>query len=233
MQQLVPLLYRHGHLFSPEFMEFLRPRLALGLNASFSQGSSGLWYTNIVVGRLTNNIMIGGWLNDTAAVKAGEVLLSQWLNFAEDNGGVFIHEYSSTFYFWNDFNGLLPAAQYFNAAFPGRTNRLQAVLDQLFAHLSSAYFPATRTMTGPHSRDYNFLTGKFGMIRGVWGSGVMGMTLAFLDPDASSVTAEHLSDLQNAVLHHALITDDGYRPPCSLLALAASTGQREVRSRQM
>ena len=40
--QLVPLLYRHGHLFSPALVEFLRPRLALGLAASSAQGSADL-----------------------------------------------------------------------------------------------------------------------------------------------------------------------------------------------
>jgi hypothetical protein len=234
--QLVPLLYRHGHLFSPALVGFLRPRLALGLKASSAQGSHDLWYTNIVIGKITNEIMIGSWLNDSAAVSTGEARLSHWLNFTQDNEGVFIHEYSSTFYFWNDFNALAPAAQYYQHAAPissgGRTNRLHAVLDQLFAHLGSAYFPPTRTMTGPHSRDYNFLTGKFYIIRGVWGAGIEGITMAFLDSDASSVTAAHLSDLEHAVLYHALITNDGYRPPCSLVALATSPGVREVRSRQ-
>eukprot|EP01045_Picozoa_sp_COSAG04_P019269 COSAG04_NODE_1857_length_5376_cov_16.572295_6_plen_73_part_00 len=54
-------------------------------------------YTNILIGKITNEIMIGGWLNDTAAVDRGEARLSHWLNFTRDNQGVFIHEYSSTF----------------------------------------------------------------------------------------------------------------------------------------
>ena len=83
--QLVPLLYRHGHQFSPDLVNFLRPRLALGLRKSSRQGSSGLWYTNILIGKITNNILIGGWLNDTKAVNAGEALLTQWLGYMCDN----------------------------------------------------------------------------------------------------------------------------------------------------
>ena len=228
--QLVPLLYRHGHRFSPDFDAFLRPRLALGLRASWTQGSAGLWYTNILIGKITNNILIGGWLNDSQSVAEGEQLLDQWLNFRLDNSDVFVHEYESTFYFWNDFNALLPAAQYSRGS--RAAARLLAATDQLFAHLAANYFAPTRTMVAPHSRDYNFLTGKFYIIRGVWGSGVMGMTLAFLDPDMSAVTAPTLSDLENAVLYHALTTDDGYRPPCELIELAASGEVREVRSKQ-
>jgi hypothetical protein len=78
----------------------------------------------------------------------------------------------------------------------------------------------------------NFLTGKFYIVRGVWGAGIMGITMSFLDPDSSSVTPSHLSDLQHAVLYHTLTTNGGYRPPCELITLAASDDPREVRSRQ-
>ena len=230
--QLVPLLYRHGHLFSPAFLDFLRPKLKLGLNFSFSASSSGLWYTNILVARITNNILMGRWLNEPTAVAEGEALLDQWLNFTHDNANVFIHEYASTFYFWNDLNALLPAAQYYHTSESRPTNRLRAVADQVFAHMSASYFPPTATMTGPHSRDYNFLDGKFYIVRGVWGTGIMGFTTVFLDHDDSAVTAAHLSDLQNAVLYHTITTDDGYRPPCDLVALGRSQEGREVRSLQ-
>eukprot|EP01052_Picozoa_sp_SAG31_P011925 SAG31_NODE_687_length_12813_cov_2.597216_7_plen_708_part_00 len=234
--QLVPLLYQHGHLLSPELIKLLRPKIMLGLRASFAQGSSDLWYTNILIGRITNNILLGTWLNDSSVVAEGEQLLDHWLNYTHDNNGVLIHEYASTFYFWNDLNALMPASQYYRTSSSRPTNRLLAVTDQLFAHLSAGYFPPTRTMTGPHSRDYAFLDGKFYIVRGVWGAGIMGITMAFLDPDAHSVTAAHLSDLQNAVLYHALITEGGYRPPCALVDLAAgdntSSVIRHVRSRQ-
>jgi hypothetical protein len=230
--QLVPLLYRYGHLFSPQFLDFLRPKLARGLGFSFSAGSDGLWYTNILIARITNNILIGSWLNDTTAVTKGEALLDTWLNFTHDNDGVFIHEYESTFYFWNDINALMPAAQYYRTSASRPINRLRAVTDQLVAHMAASYFPPTRTMTGPHSRDYAFLDGKFYIIRSVWGSGIMGAALAFFDSDANAVTAAHLSDLQNAVLYHTITTDDGYRPPCELVGLARSLEAREVHSRQ-
>ena len=230
--QLVPLLYRYGHLFSPQFLDFLRPKLARGLKFSFSASSSGLWYTNILIARITNNILIGSWLNDTTAVAKGEALLDTWLNFTHDNDGVFIHEYESTFYFWNDINALMPAAQYYQTSGSRPINRLRAVTDQVFAHMAASYFPPTHTMTGPHSRDYAFLDGKFYIIRGVWGGGIMGFTTAFFDPNASAVTALHLSDLQNAVLYHTITTDDGYRPPCEVVALAGSLEPRQVHSRQ-
>ena len=59
LQQLSPLLHGYGHMLDPAFLRALRPRLQLAMEASWSCGSD-LTYTNIVLGRVANNVSVPG-----------------------------------------------------------------------------------------------------------------------------------------------------------------------------
>ena len=102
--------------------------------------------------------------------------LDEWITYTNEYG---VHEYDSTFYYWNDLNGLFPAVAY--APSHALRAKFTAVADFLFADMAANYFVPSKTLAGPHSRDYNFLTGRFYMVRSVWGSGILAVTATYLD----------------------------------------------------
>lgn len=153
--QLGPALVSKGHLLPAEVAAGLRPQLKLALAAAFGQGG-GLPYTNIALSRAATAAVLGGWLDDSDTITAGEKLLDQWMNYTARFG---LHEYESTDYFWNDLNAMLPSAQHA----PTKRLRLKfaAVADYLFALIAVHFFPPTNALAGAHSRDYTFLNGRF------------------------------------------------------------------------
>ena len=88
----------------------------------------------------------------------GYKLLAQWLSFTA-NGG--IHEFTSPTYSHVQLNALYMG--YLYSRRDGARAHFGRSLDYLWSELMASYLPASGTLTGPHSRDYDFLLGH-GMV---------------------------------------------------------------------
>ena len=183
-------------------------------------------YSNMFFMGMVNAIICGevpGIVNTTAATKAanhGYLLLENWLTYAANAGN---HEFDSPTYYWVQFNALGLGCMY--ARNTTRRAQLCGILEHLWADVALNYFFPTETLSGPHSRDYDFLYGHGALqvLTYINGLGQHPPICEFHDAHC-----ERTDDGQNAlVLLHAL---HGYKPKASTLRLA-TIPTRTVQSR--
>jgi hypothetical protein len=170
-------------------------------------------YTNIYLMKTVNLILLGQITLDDAALAAGEKMLDDWLAYTRSNG---IGEYDSPTYDKVDANDLDMGLLY--AEKPATKAKFRAALDYLWTDISANYFPGRRSLSGPHSRDYDFLEGRGGI-------DVFFAVYGWNPPPDKLVEL----DLESAALLQSEL-DGGYRPPESLRALRERP-QRWVLSR--
>ena len=159
----------------------------------------------------------------------GKELLQEWLVYASKAGN---HEFDSPTYYWVQMNalGLGCMTERREATKP---ETICQILEHLWADVAANYFAPTETLSGPHSRDYDFLYGH-GALQVL--TYVNGLGRSPPVCEVKDAHCERTNDGQNALtLLNAIRARDGssvgHRPAASTLGLSRIAPSREVRSR--
>jgi len=151
MQPVGVIWLRHGGKLSAAFQEEAGPHVRAAI-AAIHRHSVPVKYSNIYLMKLANLLLLGEAIGDGAAVAEGKANFETWLAFTRANG---VTEYDSPTYSPIQVDCLALAHNLISD--PALKARLRAALDFYWADLAANYFPGRETMTGPASRDYNFL----------------------------------------------------------------------------
>ena len=153
----------------------------------------------------------------TAAAQHGYDLLDKWLIYAASAGN---HEFDSPTYYWVQMNALSLGCMY--AKNTMQKKKICSILEHLWADVASSFFQPTETLSGAHSRDYDFLYGHGALqvLTYINGLGTHPPICEFKDAHC-----ERTDDGQNAlVLLNAWHARDdsgiGHKPLSSTLALS-------------
>ena len=170
---------------------------------------------------------VNATLGAATAAHGYDTLLANWVNYSHTAGN---HEFNSPTYYWVQMNALALGCMY--AKRPEGKHTFCQILTHVWANVAANWFEPTETMTGAHSRDYDFLYGHGALqvITYVNGLGTHAPVCEFRDAHC-----ERTTDGQNAltllnVLHARDGSGIGYAPPKDALALARLP-VREVRSK--
>jgi len=216
-EPLGPLLINYGKQFSPQFLQGLYPHIKAAI-AGIENHHVEVSYTNIYLMKATNLLLLGQYLNDTAAINEGETQLDGWIAYTRQNG---IHEFDSPTYYEVDLASLEEGHRY--AANPEDRKKYAAILNYFWTDLAANYFAAAQKISGPYSRDYDFLRGQGRLANQIIAAGI-----APFDPKnplifGSGPNIECVFLLDN-------LRPGGYWPGPAIVNLAHG-GTREVTSR--
>jgi hypothetical protein len=156
-QPLGPILTGYGTNLSPEFKKWLRPHIDAVLIA-MRKHNVPVTYTNIYLMKAVDFILLGAAIDDQAALWEGVDLLDKWIAYTKQAG---IHEYDSPTYYACDLNSLLMGFLF--SPDKVTASKFRSVLDYFWQDIAANYFSPTQTMSGAHSRDYDFLQGSGGV----------------------------------------------------------------------
>jgi hypothetical protein len=176
-------------------------------------------YTNIWLSNAAAQLILSGVAGLDAKV-AGDALsqgigeLTSWNDLARTSGVI---EYDSPTYYSADLEALEPAY-----VFAGMMQRrvLQQALDRLWGDIADDYFPARESLSGAHSRNYDFVTGYGGID---WFTYMLGWR-----PDAPQTAAEPA--IERAILLELLQHTDAYAPGAAIVAANATCAPKVVKS---
>jgi len=117
-------------------------------------------YTNIYLMKTANLITLGEALVSYGpkAQKAAEAGYYFWQRWVEYTGAAGLHEFDSPTYTGVQLNGLYIISLY--AKCEKHRSSATQVIDFLWSGIAASWFPAGQLLSGPHSRDYDFLFGK-------------------------------------------------------------------------
>ena len=212
-QAIAPILDLYGDKLSPAFKAEMTPHIRAFFVALKRRQMRTPAYTNIFLMRAVNMLLMGEAIGDMGATAQGYRWLDEWTAYTAATG---IHEFDSPTYTAVDLNSLYLG--YRLARRPGAREQFKAALDLFWADCAANYFAGRGGLSGPHSRDYDFVGG--------WGGG-MGYYYAAngLPDDGTS----NMLDFER--VYPVLNTQPGnYRPDARLLALARLP-ERVIRSR--
>jgi hypothetical protein len=190
----------------------LVPRLEAGFDAIERHGVCPS-YTNICLIQLAENLALGQALGRTldpslrrfgqARIRAGERRLDEWLRFTRAYG---IHEFDSPTYTEVALEALLAAF----AAAPDVVTRqdVRAALDYFWSDVAANTFAGRGSLTGPHSRSYDFIAGQGGLTVSMYLEGLRD-ELPSQAPDGSKI------------LLWLNLADGGYQPAAGALCWSA------------
>lgn len=151
-----PLLLGYGGNLSGGFKEWLKPHIVASFNA-LRKHKVPVSYTNIYLMKTTNLILMGMAVGDQAAKADGEKMLDTWIAYTRQSG---IHEFDSPTYYSTDLHSLYMLYIY---ATDETRAKAKACLDYICGDIAANYFPYGAQLSGPHSRDYDFLDGGGGL----------------------------------------------------------------------
>ena len=191
-------------------------------------------YSNMYFMGMVNSILCGEGnitgINATlghSAAKNGYSLLSDWKSFAAQAGN---HEFNSPTYYWVQINAIQLGCMYSTTA---AKEDLCQILDHIWANVAANYFYPTEAMSGPHSRDYDFLFGHGALQVHTYING-LGTHPPVCETDDAH--CERTTDGQNALVYlNALRVRDGsgigHRVPELILQLSLISPVRIVESK--
>ncbi len=235
--------YEFGDRFNATDRAWIRAAIARGA-AAYHGNSSGTWvragsgdagvdvsYNNMYYMGMVNGILFGEIAGDGDATRHGYRLLENWLAYAQ---AADLHEFSSPTYYWVQINALYMGHLY--ARRPGARRIFSALLDHTWADVCANYFAPAQVISGPHSRDYDFLFGHGALGTHLYAQGLPGMTHMVCE-DADS-HCERADNAQNVfallnMMHAAGDGDgdgDGYVVPAAIFNLTRAP-VREVSGR--
>jgi hypothetical protein len=201
MQAIGPLLKHYGGRLDPGF----RAELERHVRAAFPclrRHQVPVSYTNIFLMKTVNLILLGEAVGDQGVAAEGYRQLDDWVAYTRQAG---IHEFASPTYYSTDLGSLLMGCLY--AARPGAQRTFPRILDYFWADIAANSFAPRQDLSGPHSRDYDFLGGDGGLLLNMALVGLR-QELGPAKPDPEKVFL-----LENGLNH-------GYTPPAAILALA-------------
>jgi len=146
-----PILLGHGERLSAGFKKELTPHMRAALVALRSHNVP-VSYTNIYVMNTVNTILLAQAVDDHDALARGTRQLDNWIDYTRSNG---IHEFDSPTYYCTTLNSLGLGYRY--AGQSETRAKFKSILDYLWKDIAANYFAGARRLSGPHSRDYDFL----------------------------------------------------------------------------
>jgi len=150
MQPLGPILTHYSAQLSPTTLAAASVFIKNAYPAIISQNIP-VSYTNIYVMEFVALILSGEWNNDLVMANEGYHRMYLWWMELKNNG---IHEYDSPFYTAADLQSLLMG--YDNASWSPGKAWFKTALDYIWTDLAANYFSPRGSLSGPHSRDYDF-----------------------------------------------------------------------------
>jgi hypothetical protein len=154
MQAIGPIWLGYGQYFSAGFKQEMAPHLRAAL-AAIRRHQVKVTYTNMFLMKTVNLILVGEAAGDDAAAAEGYANLDEWMAWTRLEG---ICEFDSPTYYAVDLSSLATGCRY--AARPAARANFKAILDYLWRDIAANFFPARGSLSGPHSRDYDFLRGE-------------------------------------------------------------------------
>jgi hypothetical protein len=211
-QAIGPMLIAYGDKLSPRFKKDLEPHIRAAFAAMDRRNFKTPAYTNIFLMRAVSMILMGEAIGDNKAADTGYAQLDAWIGYTREAG---IHEFDSPTYYCTDLNSL--TIGYLYASRPGARAKFKAILDYFWTDIAANFFVANGCLSGPHSRNYDFLRS--------WG----GLDL-FLYAEGFC-NSDHVPKPDLEKIYLLLVGDaKAYHPPQGLYDLAAEP-QRVIESR--
>jgi hypothetical protein len=199
-QSMGPILLHYRDKLPAGFVDELRPHLAATFIA-LDQHDVKVSYTNIFLMKTVNMILISEALHNPEVEAKGRKQLDDWIDYTRHAG---IHEFDSPTYYSVDLNSLNMG--YLYATDPELRARFKAILDYFWTDICANFFPGRDKVSGPYSRDYDFLTGHGGLQLQTYLAGLSN------DPARQGVDPEKVYMLENELNH-------GYHPGPEITAL--------------
>lgn len=211
-EPLGPLLELYGDRLSRSTRALLDDR-AQGIFAELDRHRVRISYTNIYIMQATDLILLGEAVGDNAAADDGYAKFNAWLDYTAKSG---IGEYDSPTYYGVDMDVLYLGYRFCQR--PGCRALYGRALDYFWRDMEANLYRHT-ILSGPHSRDYDFLRGN----------GMLYQYLAMEEPSIA-MSARAIDPNTFARAYLLIDCDDkGYRPSQSILALG--NGDRVVLQR--
>ncbi len=199
-QAIGPILLHYGKQLSPQ----VKADLIAHAKRSFPvirAHNVKVGYTNIYLMKTVSMILMGEAVGDASAADEGYAMLAEWIRYTNENG---IREFLSPTYYSCDLNSLYMG--YLYAARPGAHETFRKCLDYFWTDIAANFFPGRGVLAGPHSRDYDFLTGNGGLL-------VAADIAGLRPPYTAQFDFEKVFTIESAKNH-------GYEPPEKILRLA-------------
>jgi hypothetical protein len=147
-----------------------------------------------------NTILLAEAVDDHDSLARGLRQLDNWIDYTTANG---IHEFDSPTYYCTTLNSLGLGYRY--AAQSETRAKFKAILDYFWKDIAANYFAGARRLSGPHSRDYDFLFSTGGIELYLAAEGL-------LDPQPyKKLDMEKTLVVENE-------SGNGYHPDASILA---------------
>ena len=211
MQPVGPLFAFYSAKLSPAFKERMKPHIQAAFVA-LRRHKVAVTYTNIYLMKTVNLILCGEAVGDESAARDGYAQLDTWIEHTRQAG---IGEFDSPNYYAVNLNSLLMGQRF--AARPEAREKFRRLLDLFWSDIAANYFPGRGTLSGPHSRGYEFLRGHESVELFLYTEGLRQTP----PPFEPSIGRQFLLLSEIA---------GGYRPPAGVLSLA-SLPERIVESR--
>lgn len=163
-----PILLLYGDKLSEPFKREMKRHISAAFSA-LRMHHPPVWYTNIFLMNTINMILMGEAVGDKKAANDGYAQLDIWLDYTREAG---IHEYDSPVYYAVDLDTL--GIGYRLAQRPEGKAKLKSILDCFWSDMCASFFPANGHLSGPQSRNYNFLGDTGGLNAYYWLEGMIG-----------------------------------------------------------
>lgn len=211
MRPLAAIFALYSDQLSPTFKSGALPHLKAGIEA-LKRHQVTPSYTNIYVMNLVSLIVLGETLGDSSAISKGASNLNTWAKLLATSG---LGEYDSPTY-----SAVQLATLHYGYNLikdQGMHEIFKRALDLTWLDVAANFFPGTGTLSGSHSRDYDFLFGKGLLDRYYYLEGMIPVMGG----------GGELSDLVSVAMGEL---EGNYRPPEAPIRLARG-GERLIRSR--
>lgn len=200
-QGLAAVLAGYSSRFPSGYTAALHPKVA-ALAYALGKHSVAVSYTNIYLARAIDLLILGHYLGDRAVEQSGRDALRTWISQTREQG---INEFDSATYYAADIEALSECYRFAPNDVDRATCRV--ALDYFWTDVAANYMPAAHKLSGPSSREYDFISGNDPIAYWLEGVGW----------DATSQLAT--TNLQ-AVYIEDLLENGGYTPRSSLKAIA-------------
>jgi hypothetical protein len=200
-QGLGAVLAGYANRLPPTYLTMLRPKVA-ALALALERHPVAVSYTNIYLARAIDLMILGHFLRDQATEDGGRGQLRTWISQTRAQG---INEFDSATYYAADVEALSECYRFAPNDVDRTTCRV--ALDYFWTDIAANYMPSAHKLSGPSSREYDFISGNDPIAYWLEGVGW----------DATSQLAT--TNLQ-AVYIEDLLENGGYTPPDSLKAIA-------------
>ena len=209
-QGLTAVLSAYPNSFSPAYIAMLRPKI-VALTQAIIRQAVPVTYTNIYLTRAIDLLLLGHNLHDASVAAQGRDALHGWIAYTRSVG---ISEFDSATYYAADVEALSECYRF--AADPTDQKTCAVALQYFWTDMAANYLPSAHKLSGPSSREYDFISGNDAIA--YWFEGV--------GWDKASQLAD--TNLQAAYIED-LVANGGYEPPQSVRAIAFGS-KRDVTS---